>query len=290
VVATVVGACALAAVAAMALNEWVVVDASRRAEEIRAEKFKRPGDFAAYFGHRQWFRGRTGKDPNFNRLYYVGGESRSGFVGVTIYELGPGFHLARRIDVDLLEPVPGGSWLAHGATISTFAGGERTSVERDEALPLTLPETADDFRLRSGRPNQLRLFDLWDQIRARRRLGLPEAEFRLELHNRLAYPLAAVPGALLAIRLALRRNRKGHLTIALAEGILVSLVVWALLVVFRALGLSGKLPPAVAAWGPVGVVAVLGLGAEWVQERLWSRPVPEGSTAPRAIRKPWPPV
>lgn len=286
VVFTVVATCAAAAVGAMALNEWVVVDASRRAEEIKAEKFRRPGDFASYFGHRQWFRGRTGDDPDFSRLYHVLGEDGTSFVGVTIFELGPGFHLVRRIDALRLEPVPGGSWLAREATISSFEGGRRIAVERDDLLPLTLPETAEDFRLRAGRPNQLRLLDLWDQIQARRRLGLPEAEFRLELHNRLAYPLAAVPGALLAIRLALRRNRKGHLTVALAEGILVSLVVWAFLVVFRAVGLSGNLPPAVAAWAPVGLVAALGVAAELVQEWLWSRPVPPGAAGADGIRTP----
>ncbi len=285
VVGTVLVACAVAAVGAMALNEWVVVDASRRAEMIRAEKFRKSGDFSAYFGQKQWFRGRSA-DPEFNRIYHVRGEAADGFVGVTVLELGPGFHLERRVDAARLEPVPGDGWIAHQATVSRFEGGRRTAVERFETLPLELPETADDFRLRAGRPNQLRLVDLWDQIQARRRLGLPEAEFRLELHNRLAYPLAAVPGALFAIRLALRRNRKGHLTIALAEGILVSLVVWALLVVFRAVGLSGKLPPAVAAWAPVVVVGGLGMAVEWVQEWLWRRPVPSGRKVPEVGEKP----
>lgn len=276
VVFAVLAACAVAAVGAMAINEWVVVDASRRAEQIKAEKFRRPGDFASYFGQKQWFRGRPGDDPNVSRIYHVGGEEGGAFVEVTIFELGPNGHLVRRIDADRLEPRPDGSWLARDATISTFRESRRIGVEQDELLALKLPEVAEDFRLRTGRPNQFRLLDLWEQIQVRRRLGLPEAEFRFELHNRLAYPLAAVPGAFLAIRLALRRDRKGHLTVALAEGILVSLVVWALLVVFRAAGLSGALPPAVAAWSPACIVAALAIGAEVIQVRLWSRPVPYG--------------
>jgi lipopolysaccharide export system permease protein len=272
-VGTILASCAVAAVGTMALNEWVVVDASRRAEVIKAEKFRKSGDFAAYFGQKQWFRGRS-DDPDFNRLYHVRGEGAEGFVGVTIYELGPGFHLLRRIDASRLEPTPDGSWIARDATVSTFEASQRTGVQQEAELPLALPETAEDFRLRAGRPSQLRLLDLWDQIQARRRLGLPEAEFRFELHNRLAYPLSAVPGALFAVRLALRKNRKGHLTIALAEGLLVSLVLWALLVIFRAVGLSGGLPPAVAAWAPVVLVAGLGIFAEWLQGWLWRRPVP----------------
>ncbi len=273
IIATMLGACTVACCAIMALNEWVVVDASRRAEEIKAERFRRAGDFQAYFGQRRWFRGKEAKGAP-PRIFHVTGEDGDALAGVTIFELGEGFTLARRIDVERMKASPDGGWLLERARIDTFRGGERVGAESHATLRLELPETAEDFRVRSGRPKQLRLGELWEQIDVRRRLGLPEAEYRLELHGRMAYPLAAVPGALLAVRLALRRNRRGHLTAALAEGILVSLLVWTLLVVFRAIGLAGTLPPAVAAWAPPAIVGVVGALVGAIQELLWRRPVP----------------
>jgi lipopolysaccharide export system permease protein len=105
----------------------------------------------------------------------------------------------------------------------------------------------------------------WDalvrQIGLRRRLGLPVVEFHLERYNRLAYPFAGVPGALVALALALRRNRRGHVSAALVESVGVSLAFWAVQGVSFALGLSGRVAPWIAAWAPNVLFLVAGLVA-----------------------------
>jgi lipopolysaccharide export system permease protein len=99
------------------------------------------------------------------------------------------------------------------------------------------------------------------QIGVRRRLGLPVEEFQLERYNRLAYPFAGVPGALLALALALRPNRKGHVSAALVESVGVSLLFWGTQGVSWALGLSGRVPPWVAAWAPNVIFLLVGIAA-----------------------------
>jgi lipopolysaccharide export system permease protein len=107
----------------------------------------------------------------------------------------------------------------------------------------------------------MRFTTLVRQIGIRRRLGLPIVDFQLERYNRLAYPFAGVPGALVALALALRRNRKGHISSALVESVGVSMAVWAVQGVSFALGLSGRVPPWVAAWAPNVVFLAVGLVA-----------------------------
>ena len=102
---------------------------------------------------------------------------------------------------------------------------------------------------------------LLQQIDVRSRIGLPVADFQLERDNRLAYPLAGVPGALLAIALALRPNRKGHVATALVESVGVSLLFWSVQGVTWALGLSGRVRPWLAAWAPDLVFLAAGLWA-----------------------------
>lgn len=275
VTAFVLGGCAAAACCVIVLNELIVVEASRNAERIKSERFRRAGDFETWFGARRWFRGREEEGSRLSRIYHVrGSEDHGALTKVTILELGPGFRLVTRIDAERLAPGEDGVATLEGVSLMRFEGGARLAAERHERLLLALPEKPEDFRVRAGRPRQLRIDELLSQIAVRRRLGLGDAEHRLELHGRLAYPLIALPGAWLAIRLALRRNRKGHLTAALAEGILVSLLVWTLLVVFRALGTGGTLGPSFAAWTPVAIVAAVATGAGLAQEWLWARPVP----------------
>lgn len=248
--------CAVGCGFLVGLNEWVVVDAARSVEEIKVRNFGRKASL--HMQAQRWFRSE-------NRIYNLRDFDGSAFVDVSLYEMTPDFRLQKRIDASSMAPAEDGSWTFRDARISTFEGGERVGFERHETLGLFLPESSTDFRIRQGNPRQMSLSALYDQIGAREKLGLSTVEFAHELHNRLAYPFSAVPGAFLALILALRRNRKGHLATALAEGIVVSLVTFVLLTVFRVFSYTGALPPVVAAWSPLlilgvgGVVLSLGL-------------------------------
>ena len=65
-----------------------------------------------------------------------------------------------------------------------------------------------------------------------------------------------MPAALLAVGLALRPNRRGHLTAAIVEGLLIAVAMWGLMVVCRTLVMTERLAPAVAAWLPTLVLSV----------------------------------
>jgi lipopolysaccharide export system permease protein len=103
--------------------------------------------------------------------------------------------------------------------------------------------------------------DLAEQLALRGRLGLPTADFALEWHRRVSYPLAGIAAGLVAVAVALRQNRKGHLTAALLEAVAVSFAYWALDGVGLSLGHSGRLAPAVAAWAPAAIFLVAGVVA-----------------------------
>ena len=105
---------------------------------------------------------------------------------------------------------------------------------------------------------------LREQIAAREEVGLASRQFALVLHNRFAYPLAGFPAALLAVGLALRPGRKGHLTVAIVEGLLISVTMWGLMVVCRTLALSERMAPALAAWLPF-VLLVVAATVQWLR-------------------------
>jgi lipopolysaccharide export system permease protein len=241
------------------LHDAVGVRAAERVQEIRAYVFDKGGDRRALEAARApkaWFRGQDGRRIYHLRRAHEGG----GFAFVTVLELTPDFRLARRIDAELMRP-DGDGWVLERVIDRTFQPDGTLDVVKAPSRRYTFDEPPDAFRLRPGEPSQMRWAALVEQIAVRGRLGLPTAKFELERDGRLAYPLAGVPGALLAIALALRANRKGHVSAALLESVGVSLLFWGVQGVTTALGLSGRVPPAVAAWIPDAVFLLAGVAA-----------------------------
>lgn len=251
----------LVAVVMGGLHDLVGVHAAQRAEEISATRFGRGGSYRRWMAWQEpkrWFRGADGR-----RIYHLRGAlPGGGFERVTVLEVTPGFRLARRVDAVRMEPAEGGAWRLAEVEERTFGPDGESRVERWAERLFRFDEPPGSFELTPGRPSQLSHAVLSTQIELRRRLGQPSAEFELERANRLAYPLSAVPGVLLAVALALRRSRRGHVSVSLLEAVGVSLLLWGAQGVCMALGLSGRLSPMVAAWTPdllflaVGTLAV----------------------------------
>jgi lipopolysaccharide export system permease protein len=254
-----IGLCvAVACVGLIALDEWAVVSASRRVEEITTQKFNRWGDWGLYHTPKQWFR-------RGEHIFYLrGGSAQEGFENVAVLTVTPDFRLARRLDAKVMRPVEGTRWRLEGVVERSFTKDGQSTVRELKEAEYDLGVTASTFRIRPGRPEQMRLPVLREQILARGEVGLETRQFSLTLHNRFAYPLAGFPAALLAVGLALRPGRKGFLTVAIVEGLLISMTMWGLMVVARTLVLSERMAPAVAAWLPA-VLLVVAAALLWLR-------------------------
>lgn len=240
----------LASVGLIAFDEWVAAPASRRAEEITTQRFNRWGDYGLYHTPKQWFR-------RGEQIFYLSsGSAQEGFENVAIFTVTPEFRLSRRVDARMMHPVEGTRWRLEGVVERTFTPDGQSRVKERTEAEYDLGVTPHTFRIRPGRPEQMRVKVLSEQITARREVGLATEQFSLVLHNRFAYPLAGFPAALLAVGLALRPSRKGHLTVAIVEGLLICVTMWGLMVVARTLALTERMAPPLAAWLPVAVLVV----------------------------------
>jgi len=264
----VAGVALVAAVALGLLDEFAVGHASRRVDEITALRFHRWGDWRSFYERKQWFRHED------RILHLESGDVESGFHGVTVLRLTPDFDLAERVDAQAMEHAGGTRWRLLAVTRRVFdrRGGLRLTELPEETVDLGITRVL--LGIRPGRPEQMRVPVLRQQIRARREVGLSDRLFVLALGNRFTYPLAGVPAALLAVVLALRPGRGASLTGALVEGLAVTMGLWGLTVVARALVNAGRMAPLLAAALPL-LVLTLALGA-----LLW---VPPG-TGRRVLR------
>jgi lipopolysaccharide export system permease protein len=245
---------ALVAVGIAWLDDAVVVDATARADEIMATHFHRVGSFQRASERKRWFRGRGGR-----RIYHLRGGGDKGFERVTVLEVTDAFRLSRRIDASRMTPgARPGDWTLDDVAERAFRedGGVETVFFPTRSYHFD--EEPEAFAVRAGRPGQMRRAVLGEQIALRRRLGLPAQDFTLEWHEKLAYPLAGIPAGLVALGLALRRNRKGHLTAAIVEAVAVSFAFWGVHGICWSFGLSGRLSPALAAWVPDALFMLVG--------------------------------
>lgn len=259
--------------ALIVFDELVVTRSGERVDHLMANRFNRWGDYGFFYFPKQWFRvGET--------IVQVRGETDGAGVmhDVTLYRLREGFQLAGRVDGRTFETMGGQRWVLGGAVERTFANDGSSSLASHERFELELPGSDEKtFRIRSGRPEQMSFSDLQLQRVIRARVGLPVQRFWLAMHNRFAYPITGVGAALLAICLALRPNRRGHLTLALIEGLGVSVVLFTFMLIGKALVLGEHVTPGVAAWSPV-------LGLLAASAGLW-RLAERGAVFQRSARR-----
>lgn len=228
--------------------------AGRNVDMLTATRFRQWGDFSLYYGPKQWFRGK-------NRIYFLRQGSGGAFLDVSIFELTPDFRLASRVDAARMEPMPDGSWRLLDGSERRFLGPAQSSRLPFTEMHTRFPENPATFQLRQGRPEQMTMPQLREEVARRERLGLESTGYALALQNKLAYPMLGLPATLLAAALALRKNRKGHLTAALLEGVAVVGVLWCANALFRAAASAGHLSPAEAAWAPVALLVAVAVGA-----------------------------
>ncbi|MDQ3263658.1 MAG: LptF/LptG family permease [Myxococcota bacterium] len=239
-------------------DEKVVVPAGVRVDEITVGRFNTWGDWSFFFVPKRWFRVE-------DRIFHLRvGESRTGYEDVTVLTVSKDFKLRARMDAQTLRWVEGTTWRLTSVVERTFDDRGGTQVRTAPSLDLDLKVAGDAFYVRTGRPEQMYYPELLEQIEIRKAVGISSQIWALALHNRLAYPLAGLPAALLAIGLALRPGRRGHLTLALVEGLIVVTAMWGLMVISRALVVGERLEPAAAAWMPT-VLLSLGAAALWLR-------------------------
>jgi lipopolysaccharide export system permease protein len=247
----------LVAAGMVVFDDAFAAGAASRADEIKAARGKGTVSWNRSQERKTWFRGRDGK-----RIYELRAAGPDGsFERVTILEMGPGFRLVRRIDGARMSPGPGGEWILEGVEERRFLPGGEMVLDRADMRTYRFDEDPLAFAVRPGWPSQMRRGVLGEQVAVRSRLGLPTAEYELEWYRKLSYPFSAVPASLLALALALRRNRKGFVTASLVEAVAVSLAFYGMQGLAWSMARSGHLPPMAAAWAPDAVLAASGLWA-----------------------------
>lgn len=197
----------------------------------------------------------------YARLYVVS-ERRMHEVSLQEFKTG---QLMRRIDA-AEATWDGRRWVFSSGYVRTFVSGVEQAHSFTRMAVDGLPERPNDFAQEKRDPKEMNFVELGRYIERLRASGARIANYLVDLHMKLSFPLinliVVMIGAAVATRLRLQSAALGF---GLSIGI--AFVYYAFMRAGQAFGHSGVLPPYVAAWLGDLVFGSVGLTMMWRAQR-----------------------
>ncbi len=205
---------------------------------------------------RKWIFGQN------NDIYYYQffDPDRDQFGNITVFQLNKAnFTVTRRIHADRAhwadninrwEYERGWERTLHGSAMGDYRPFEVATFPE-------LPETPSYFKKEVKQYNEMNYGELHNYIRDLQQSGFDVVRLRMQLHEKLSYPLITLIMAILAIPFSLSTGKRGAITgVAVAVGTAVFYIVMTRF--FEAMGNQSLLPAAMAAWSPDLIFVLVG--------------------------------
>ncbi len=168
---------------------------------------------------------------------------------------------ASRIEAETATLEAGG-WVLNGAKHwdLTATNPEQTATRSPTTLTLPSDLTAERIRDSFGTPSAIAFWDLPAYIDGLERAGFSARAYRLWFQMELAQPLLMAAMVLVAAGFTMRHTRFGGTGQMVLYAMLTGFAIFFLRNFAQALGDSGQIPIAVAAWSPPLAAVLMSLG------------------------------
>lgn len=180
---------------------------------------------------------------------------------LSIFELSQDFTLISRSDIDTAL-YQNGQWVGNKISIRQFDphDGHLTKVEKlnDKAIP-KLQKKPDYFSEPEPESSDLSFRQLRTLTRQLTKDGYNPGRFLVDMHTRLAAPVACIIMAFMGIPFALQKGRDANLAMGIAISVVIGVAYYVIQAILHAFGYSGILPPAIASWSANVLFAMSGV-------------------------------
>jgi lipopolysaccharide export system permease protein len=228
-------------VVSLLLGELVVPHTNRERDRIYDSQIRRLAKELATERADVTYLGGGGR-IYYMRLYVIP-ERRMHEVSVQEFSKGA---LVRRIDA-AEATWDGRRWVFTSGFLRTFRDGDETAKPFDRLALPEIDESPESFARESRRPDEMNFFELRQYVRKLRASGARVANYLVDLHMKLAFPLIDLIVILIGAPIATRmRARSAALGFGLSVSI--SFAYYAFMQSGKALGHNGAVPPYLAAW------------------------------------------
>ena len=234
-------------------NELLVPPANLRFRQILAYEIRKE-EFSP-FGSRNniAYRGEAGNVYYTNQ--FKGEEST--LQGVTILRFDQTGTMVGRIDAQKAV-YEDGRWQFYEGVERSFADNRLAHSRNFTRESFPLKETPLDFQKRQKMPNEMTYRELKQSVAKQKASGGDYKRDQVYLYFTVSFPFAAFFMSFLAIPFALF-NRRSNPVINFGICLIIAFAYWSALAIAHAMGVSGFLPPLLAAWCANVLFGVLGL-------------------------------
>ncbi|MFH1091533.1 MAG: LptF/LptG family permease, partial [Pseudomonadota bacterium] len=178
--------------------------------------------------------------------------------GVHVYKLSHQFRLSQRIEARTAVRTDG-EWLFRDGLTKKYLPDGNFTVQHFDRQAMDLPEVSGSFVQTERSADEMGLRELTNWIRQMKAEGYDPLRYQVELHLKLAFPFICTIMTVIGLPIAFWKEKGGGIALGIGAGIGLSFVYLVVLGLSRALGYSGLLPPAAAAWLPNVLFILLGL-------------------------------
>ena len=243
---------AVLACALFAFDQYYLPQANRKQEALRNIIKGRPAQTTLNPDQKWIFGQQRPGEPGRVFYYQFFDPDQKVFSNLTLFEFDPKtFALTKRIFASRV------AWNEDDHTWSFENGWERTMQEANptsfrEFQTATFADMHEEpgyFTKEKQQSQEMNFGELQHYIADLQQGGFDTIRLRVQLYDKLAYPLVTIVMAMLAIPFAVSMGKRGSLT-AVVAAVGIGLGYWVVAGLFDAMGGHNFLPSAIAAWSP----------------------------------------
>jgi len=236
------------------LQENILPISSKKAEET----WNRINDVPPRSYHRVDRRWVVGKDGE--KMYYYNhfDQDRSVFRSMTILDVDPkSWALDQRIYAERAE-LSGNKLVLHDLWQRKFQQSQPVSFDKHKKNELMVKEEKSYFIKGMKKASQMHYGELQEYIEKLKESHFETTRYKVDLHYKISFPLAAFVIVLLGIPFAFTMGKRGTL-VGIGMSFVIVIIYWGAIGIFKSLGYAGYISPFLGAWGPNLIFGLMAL-------------------------------
>lgn len=223
-------------------NEYIMPRYTARANYIKNVVIEKKQQRVVFQQRKLWLRGPDNSIANIELIT----PERDKMIGINVFKMSKDFSVRERITAESLL-WENGAWRFKNSRKYIISESGTTEQPADGEV-FNIVDSPSDLGMIAKTSEEMNFTELWDYVRRLKMSGYKAARYEVDLHNKLAFPLASLLMVLIATPLSIQKVRSGGFAKGIAIAVLIAFIYWALMSAGTALARSGAIQPMQGAW------------------------------------------